>query len=642
MALDPQKIKILLVEDAAVMRNIETKTLNKLGFTNIVEAQDGNAAVKILQESDDIDIVISDWNMPNMDGFKLLEWIRSSEKYQALPFIMATGQGDKKQQQKASEAGVSSFIAKPFDSTELQDKIDKAFGLEKITDHILENLKGPQKSTSGKVKLRVAHIQITDHLVLGVLKHLIDRGEIMPKYFELETQCMPSWNPVADALERGRVDAACILAPIAMDLFSFKVPIRLIMLAHKNGSIFVRNKTGEYKDPFQNFFRKKFFLIPHKLSIHHMLSHMFFEKIGLKAGMQGAEGADINFEVVAPIKMPEFLNKHSDSSGFMVAEPIGTKAIASNIAELQFLSGELWEQHPCCVVAMRDDFIGPYTDAVYEFSELLVKSGKFIQTKPEKAAEIAVDFLDPTRQLGLKIPLLKNVLTENHGIKSGDLYPQIDDFEIIQRYMFHEMGIGSLIDLEKFIDTRFADAACGETIGRYRPPNLNETAHVVQTILRRGGEESKTSSKTMLNKEGKYLTFKLGEQEYGIDIYKIKEIIGILPIRTLPNALPFVKGVVNLRDKVIPVIDLRLKFGMEEIAYTDRTCIIVLELRSNGTPVYMGIAVDTVLEVLSIKAGEIEETPSYGLSVDINYILAMAKMEKGLKLLLDIETVLGM
>lgn len=638
MSIDPQKVTILLVEDAAVMRNIEKKTLNTLGFKTIIEAEDGSIAIKLLQETEGIDIVISDWNMPNTDGFQLLEWIRNSEEYPDLPFIMATGQGDKKQQKKAIEAGVSSFIAKPFDSIELRNKIDEAFGIKKAEKTASEDI-GPQRAASGKVKLRIAHIQITDHLVLGVLKHLIARGEMIPRHFVLETKCLPGWNPVADALEKGRVDAACVLAPIAMDLYSFDVPIKLILLAHKNGSIFVRNRHGDYRDPFQDYFRNKSFLIPHKLSIHHMLSHMFFDRIGLRAGMDGEFHADVNFEVVAPVKMPEFLKENVDACGFMVAEPIGTKAIASNVAELQFLSGELWAEHPCCVVAMRDDFIGPHTDAVYELTEMLVKAGKFIEEKPELAAEVAVDFLDPDKRLGLKVPLLKNVLKEKQGIKAGDLFPLIEDFEIMQDYMVNKMGIGSMINLEKFIDIRFAKAAYKDRIMSHKPSNLHATTDVINEILQRGFDEDAVSSKAMLNKEGKYLTFKLGDQEYGIDILKIKEIIGMMPVRSIPCSTDFIKGVINLRDNVIPVIDLRLKFGMEEIGYTDRTCIIVLELENNGNSVLMGIAVDTVLEVLSIKASEIENTPYFGSNIDTKLILAIAKMDNGIKILLDIDSV---
>jgi purine-binding chemotaxis protein CheW len=99
--------------------------------------------------------------------------------------------------------------------------------------------------------------------------------------------------------------------------------------------------------------------------------------------------------------------------------------------------------------------------------------------------------------------------------------------------------------------------------------------------------------------------------------------------------------VINLRGKVIPVIDLRLRFGMAEIGYTERTCIIVVEIRSSGTVVPTGIVVDGVSEVLNIKAGDIEDTPTFGTKLNTEYILGMAKVGKGVKLLLDIDRVLG-
>jgi purine-binding chemotaxis protein CheW len=142
-------------------------------------------------------------------------------------------------------------------------------------------------------------------------------------------------------------------------------------------------------------------------------------------------------------------------------------------------------------------------------------------------------------------------------------------------------------------------------------------------------------------REGKYLTFCLGGEEYGIGILKIREIIGMLPITSVPETPHFVKGVINLRGKVIPVVDLRLRFGMPVVAYTERTCIIVVEMRGTAGLVSVGIVVDAVSEVLNIKAEEIEETPSFGTRMNTDYILGMAKMGKGVKLLLDIDRVLS-
>lgn len=147
--------------------------------------------------------------------------------------------------------------------------------------------------------------------------------------------------------------------------------------------------------------------------------------------------------------------------------------------------------------------------------------------------------------------------------------------------------------------------------------------------------------KVMAKREGKYLTFSLAEEEYGISILKIKEIIGMMPITSVPQTPEFVKGVINLRGKVIPVVDLRLKFGMESIDYTERTCIIVVEIEAQSGTVMIGSVVDAVSEVLNITAENVVDTPTFGTDLNTDYILGMAKMEGGVKILLDIDRVLG-
>ncbi len=149
--------------------------------------------------------------------------------------------------------------------------------------------------------------------------------------------------------------------------------------------------------------------------------------------------------------------------------------------------------------------------------------------------------------------------------------------------------------------------------------------------------------KVIADREGKYLTFILANEEYGIGILKIKELIGMMPITTVPQTPDFVKGVINLRGKVIPVVDLRLRlrFNMDEIDYTERTCIIVVEMAGQAGTVLIGIVVDAVSEVLNIKDEDIEETPTFGAKLNTDYILGMAKMEGGVKILLDIDKVLS-
>ena len=135
---------------------------------------------------------------------------------------------------------------------------------------------------------------------------------------------------------------------------------------------------------------------------------------------------------------------------------------------------------------------------------------------------------------------------------------------------------------------------------------------------------------------GKYLTFSLAAEEYGLEILKIREIIGIMDITAVPQMPVYVKGVINLRGKVIPVIDLRLKFGLEPAEYTEATCIIVVDI---GT--LMGVIVDTVQEVLDIDGSQIDPPPPLGASVDTSFVLGMGKVREEVKILLDIDKVLS-
>jgi len=146
---------------------------------------------------------------------------------------------------------------------------------------------------------------------------------------------------------------------------------------------------------------------------------------------------------------------------------------------------------------------------------------------------------------------------------------------------------------------------------------------------------------TMQEKEGKYLTFALANEEYGLEILKVREIIGYMDITAVPQTPPYVKGVINLRGQVIPVVDLRTKFGMQTTDVTEQTCIIVVEITQDGRKFNTGIVVDRVQEVLDIAGNEIEEAPQFGASVCTSFILGMAKVNEAVKILLNIDRVLG-
>jgi len=150
-------------------------------------------------------------------------------------------------------------------------------------------------------------------------------------------------------------------------------------------------------------------------------------------------------------------------------------------------------------------------------------------------------------------------------------------------------------------------------------------------------------SEEMKNKSaaGKYLTFALAQEEYGVPVLKVREIIKMMDITGVPQVPPHVKGVINLRGKVIPIVDLRLKFGLPTQDYTERTCIIVVEVEMQARRVMLGMIVDYVSEVLNIATDEIEPMPDFGERVDTDYMRGVAKIKGTVKLLLDLDKVLS-
>jgi len=140
---------------------------------------------------------------------------------------------------------------------------------------------------------------------------------------------------------------------------------------------------------------------------------------------------------------------------------------------------------------------------------------------------------------------------------------------------------------------------------------------------------------------GKYLTFQIGREEFAIQVLRVREIMGIQDITAVPQTPPYVKGVINLRGKVVPVVDLRLKFGLPEMEYTQRTCIIVVQVHLGASLLLMGIVVDGVSEVLNLAGADIEDTPEFGSGVVTPYILGMAKSKGKVNILLDIDQVLS-
>jgi purine-binding chemotaxis protein CheW len=140
---------------------------------------------------------------------------------------------------------------------------------------------------------------------------------------------------------------------------------------------------------------------------------------------------------------------------------------------------------------------------------------------------------------------------------------------------------------------------------------------------------------------GKYLTFQLGPEIYGLEILKVQEIVGMMKVTRVPGTPGFVRGVINLRGQVIPVVDMRLKFSMPAKEDNEKTCIIVVQVAADGRRITMGTIVDEVSEVQDIAAGQIEDSPSFGENVRTDFLIGMGKVGQKLVLLLDVDKVMA-
>ncbi len=299
--------------------------------------------------------------------------------------------------------------------------------------------------------IKIGHLKITDHLILGITKDKLAKGTETFQHCTIETVAKTGWNEVDQGLCDGSLDAAFILAPMAMDTFKSGVGIKLVLLGHKNGSVFIKSKKANITKIED--FKGKTVIIPYQLSIHHMLLHKMLTEKGLSCGA----GQDVMLEVFAPSQIPEAMeyDEEGEIGGFIVAEPFGSQVIKLGYGEEFYLSKELWPNHPCCVFVVKDELIKNNEAAVYELVKSLNDSGQFIASNPKEAAKIGAAFLDQD------VDVIERVLTSPADrVKTTELMPVALDLEKIQEYMMTAMGVmRSKIDVNALIDNRFAIAA---------------------------------------------------------------------------------------------------------------------------------------------------------------------------------------
>ncbi len=300
-----------------------------------------------------------------------------------------------------------------------------------------------------KTKIRIGHLNITDHLILGITKDRVDKNLESFKYLDLETVPMTGWPDLVTKLEGDALDGAFILAPSAMDLYKSGVPIRLVLLGHKTGSVFIK-RSGAGIQSIADF-KGQTIIIPYQMSVHHMLVHQLLTEAGL------TPGKDVMFETLAPSQMPEALEygEEDNLGGFIVAEPFGSVSLRAGHGEVFSLSKDLWPKHPCCVFVLKESVIQKNPDGVQELVNSLVHAGKLSDTDVDTASAIGARFLNQDQDL------IKSILTDPPDrIITNDLMPVIADFDKMQNYMTEKMHVlKDKIDLDKFIDFRFAKAA---------------------------------------------------------------------------------------------------------------------------------------------------------------------------------------
>ena len=298
----------------------------------------------------------------------------------------------------------------------------------------------------------IGHLKIVDHLILGLVDLQLKANELTLAHSNLETSAMNSWDQVSDGLQEGEINAAFIPAPIAMDLFSSGLDIKLLMFVHRSGSVIVKNSNLDTNNIMD--FKNKIVLVPSELSIQNMLLHRLLSAAKLKLGSYDDIHADVTREIVNPFLMNEMLanDQNNDIAGFAVAEPFGTKAVMDNIATQVCTTQSLWKNHPCCVFVLKTSFIKQNHKAVQEIVSVFTQTGQNIEkSKNEKIISMAKDFLDQEKEV------IEHILLETDmSFSPSLLIPDIDALDMIQNYMTDTMGVlKNKIEINHLVDASF-------------------------------------------------------------------------------------------------------------------------------------------------------------------------------------------
>ncbi len=304
--------------------------------------------------------------------------------------------------------------------------------------------------------IRIGHLKIVDHLILGIASQHVQNNKIRLNHSTLEPVPMNSWNQVCDNLINKKIDGAFLTVPIAMDLLGKGLNIKVLMFTHRSGSIIVKKNSPDIKNIKD--FKGKTILVPSELSIQNMLLHRLLSTAGLTFGSHDDKKADVNREVTNPFLMTEMLNSDPDNdiAGFAVAEPFGIDATKNKIATKVCTSDSLWKDHPCCMFISTDQFIDNNHQVIQEIIDVFVQSGKFIEENKNKAVPAMAEvFLDKDKET-IQYMMEKTIMNFHPEL----LIPDIEALETIQNYMFDTMGVlETKIDINQLVEASYIKKA---------------------------------------------------------------------------------------------------------------------------------------------------------------------------------------
>lgn len=303
-------------------------------------------------------------------------------------------------------------------------------------------------------EIRIGYLNITDHLIMETTRYRHDRGQFVLKNAVLNAQLMVSFHQVLDALIENRIDGGFVPLPAALDLFGRGMEIRLLMFAHRSGSVMVQSRAVKKLSDF----RGRSMLVPHFLSMQTMLSHKLFSAAGLRLGIGSDPETDVAVETVPPFLMPDMLanDREGDIGGYFVPEPFGTRSVMNDCGTILCPSDHLFKLHPCSVLVMADAFVSTYPEAVRELMEQLYESADILDRQDfDSLDDMLLNFFRLETDA-----ILRFLADSSIRFTPSLLVPDPTVINIVQQYMSRNLNaLPQTIDIDSMIARSFVAPA---------------------------------------------------------------------------------------------------------------------------------------------------------------------------------------